>query len=202
MFTVSVFFIFHLYSVDDGNDLSIEDTMYYRVRVSYKGLIAWVPFLKWVTACELDLTYFPIDQQSCAVVLLNWMYGSTQVNFTLLPNKFGTAVDTSTSLHSNDWDLIHTSYGYDTRFQNVPVVYFSFTLQRVSTYFIINIIIPIVCLSILSIMVFKMPPEAGEKMGLSVTVLMSYSVILMIMSDNVPRSSRLPIISKLFILSI
>ena len=170
--------------------------MYYRVKVHSDGLVSWTPFLKWVTACDLDLTYFPIDQQVCAVVLLNWIYGSSLVNFTLLPNEFGTAVQTNTSLPSNDWDLIHTSYGYDTRFQGFPIVYFIFTLQRVSTYFIVNVIIPIICLSILSVMVFRMPAEAGEKMGLSVTVLMSYSVILMIMNDNVPRSSRLPIISK------
>ena len=170
--------------------------MYFRVRVGYTGEILWVPFLKSVTACDLDLTYFPLDQQSCDVVLINWMYGSTLINFTVQPTLNGYYVDTTGYIRSSGWDLISTSLGSNTTDDYIPIIYFSFVLQRVSTYFIFNVIIPTICLSVLSAMVFRMPPEAGEKMGLSVTVLMSYSVMLMIMSDNIPRSNKLPIISK------
>ena len=170
--------------------------MYFRLKVMYNGWILWVPFLKSVTTCELDLTYFPIDQQRCSISLTNWIYGSQLVNFTLVDNDIGPCLDTSTYLKSTDWDLIATSFGSNLLYDRFPVVWFELVLQRVSAYFILNIIIPTACLSVLSAMVFRMPPEAGEKMGLSVTVLMSYSVILMIMSDNVPRGSKLPIVSK------
>ena len=157
----------------------------------------WNPLLKWVTTCSLDLTYFPIDRQKCTVILMNWTYGSGLVNFTVVPSGTDGCVDTSNYQRSSDWNLISTSCSYDSSDNGqVPLVLYTFELQRVSIYFVLNIIIPTICLSILSVMVFRMPPEAGEKMGLSVTVLMSYSVILMIMSDNVPRSSKLPIISE------
>ena len=185
-----------LRSVENGNDLSIEDDMYFRVKVAYSGQIFWVPFLKSVTACDLDLTYFPMDQQSCDVILINWMYGFSLINFIIQPNINGYYVDTTGYIRSSGWDLISTSLGSNVTTDNIPFIYFNFVLQRVSTYFILNVIIPTVCLSVLSAMVFRMPPEAGEKMGLSVTVLMSYSVMLMIMSDNIPRSNKLPIISK------
>ena len=172
--------------------------MYFRVRVTFSGFIIWVPFLKSVTAYDLDLTYFPIDQQSCDVILINWMYGSSDVHF-IIPAILGNYVDTSSYIRSSGWDLISASAGSSTTNNTIPTIYFSFVLQRVSTYFIFNVIIPTVCLSILSAMVFRMPPKVGEKMGLSVTVLMSYSVMLMIMSDNIPRSSKLPIISKTWI---
>ena len=193
----SNFFVF-LHSIENGNDLSIDDDMYFRVRVTFSGFIIWVPFLKSVTAYDLDLTYFPIDQQSCDVILINWMYGSSDVHF-IIPAILGNYVDTSSYIRSSGWDLISASAGSSTTNNTIPTIYFSFVLQRVSTYFIFNVIIPTVCLSILSAMVFRMPPKVGEKMGLSVTVLMSYSVMLMIMSDNIPRSSKLPIISKTWI---
>jgi hypothetical protein len=79
---------------------------------------------------------------------------------------------------------------------NIPFVNFGFVLQRVPVYFIVNVVLPTLCLSVLSAMVFRLPPEAGEKMGLSVTVLMSYSVILMLINDNVPRSDKLPVMRK------
>ena len=185
--------------MDNGNDLSVDNDMYFRVRIFAFGTVAWMPFLRWVTACDLDLTYFPLDQQSCNVVLMRWMFNDTSVvNVTVIPNFNGSLVDTSDYIKSSGWDLITTGFRQYMSPGRTPLFEFNFVLQRVSTYYILNVIIPVVCLSVLSAMVFRMPAEAGEKMGLSVTVLMSYSVILMIMSDNVPRSSKLPIISKKF----
>ena len=191
-------------SVENGNDLSIDNDLDFRVKVRYDGWISWMPFLKLVTACSLDLTYFPLDKQTCSVVIINWMYGEAQVNFTIRrsPTENGSCTDTTNYMNSSDWEFVASDCGYVRSFSNVPIVWFGYTLRRVATYYVINIILPTICLSILSAMVFKMPPEAGEKMGLSVTVLMSYSVILMIMSDSVPRGNKLPIISKLIIIII
>ena len=69
----------------------------------YLDEIFRVPFLKWVTACDLDLTYFSIDQQTCNVILINWMYGSTLFNFTVLPTVNGYNVDTSSYMRSSGW---------------------------------------------------------------------------------------------------
>ena len=190
----TVFFIF--LSLDNGYDLSKGDDDYTRLMLYNTGWVDWMPFLKFVTSCTLDLTYFPVDRQTCFIVLLNDMYTSAKVNITLLPNSYNICVDTSDYCKSSGWDLVETSCSYDYSFPFVQLILLHFVLQRVSTYFIINIVIPTICLSILSIMVFWVPPEAGEKMGLSVTVLMSYSVILVIMSDNIPQGNSIPIISN------
>ena len=157
---LSSYFVVFLHSIENGNDLSIDDDMYF---VTFSGFIIWVPFLKSVTACDLDLTYFPMDQQSCDVILINWVYGSSDVHF-IIPAILVNYVDTSSYIRSSGWDLISASAGSSTTNNTIPTIYFSFVLQRVSTYFIFNVIIPTVCLSTLSAMVFRMPPEAGEKM--------------------------------------
>ncbi len=46
-------------------------------------------------------------------------------------------------------------------------------------------------------MVFLLPVEAGEKIGLSITVLLSFSFLLTVVQDATPENGEsLPIISK------
>ena len=181
--------------------MSVDDNFYFRTVLFYNGWVNWVPFIKSVTSCNLDLTYFPIDQQACFVVFQNLLYAATvppgtNLTWQVTSPFLSSVIDTSVCHNSSDWDLIATHYGTDLTFKPITMIYFGFVLRRVSTYFVMNVLLPTICLSFLSAMVFRMPSEAGEKIGLSVTVLMSYSVFLMIMADNVPRSNKLPIISK------
>ena len=181
--------------------MSLNNDMYFRVALFYNGWVNWVPFIKSVTSCNLDLTYFPIDQQTCFVVFQNLLYAATippGTNLIWQPMMLplSAVIDISAYHCSSDWTLIATNYSTSFSFKPITMIYFGFVLRRVSTYFVMNVFLPTICLSFLSAMVFRMPSEAGEKMGLSVTVLMSYSVFLMIMADNVPRSNKLPIISK------
>ncbi len=185
------------YSVVDGNDVSLDTNNFnYRVNIFFFGLVVWSPFFTWVTSCELDVQYFPFDEQACSVQFMHWVYTPQYVNYTLVTGNNVATVDTSAIQNSSDWDLVSTSSGIYNALSAYPLVYFKLTLRRVPYYFIFNIILPTVCLSALSSLVFLVPPEAGEKIGLTVTLLMSYSVILLMMADNVPRSSTLPIVSK------
>ena len=44
-------------------------------------------------------------------------------------------------------------------------------------------------LSVLNIMVFLLPPETGNRIGFTLTLLLALTVFLTIMSDNIPKSS-------------
>ena len=42
----------------------------------------------------------------------------------------------------------------------------------------------------LTIFVFKLPPELGERIEISLTVLLAYAVYLTLISENIPRMSK------------
>ena len=70
-------------------------------------------------------------------------------------------------------------------------------LERKSQYTIINVLIPIILLSIMDLLVFWLPPESGEKVSLGITVLLSFSVFLLVVDERLPRTSdTVPILSK------
>lgn len=70
-------------------------------------------------------------------------------------------------------------------------------MRRKYLFYITNIIAPCVMLSVLVTLVFYLPPEAGEKISLGITILLSFTVFLLLIAESIPkRSDSVPIISK------
>ena len=61
------------------------------------------------------------------------------------------------------------------------------SMERNPTFYVLYLIIPSVLMALVSVMVFLLPPESGERVGLSITVLLSYTVFLLMASETVPR---------------
>ena len=64
-------------------------------------------------------------------------------------------------------------------------------------YYILNILCPCIWLNILSLLAFCLPPDAGEKITLGITVLLSYSVFMLLVAESMPPTSEfVPLIGK------
>ncbi len=70
-------------------------------------------------------------------------------------------------------------------------------MERKSLYSVVNILLPVVLMSLIDLLVFILPPESGEKISLGITVLLAYSVFMLVISETLPRNSdSTPIMSK------
>ncbi|KAL3311285.1 Neuronal acetylcholine receptor subunit alpha-3 [Cichlidogyrus casuarinus] len=73
------------------------------------------------------------------------------------------------------------------------------TLQRRSLYYIFNLIIPCMIITVMALMVFTLPPDAGEKISLGVTTLLSLTMFLQMVADKLPQTSEsIPLIGVYF----
>ena len=61
------------------------------------------------------------------------------------------------------------------------------TLKRMPGYFILNVLAPIVLLSLLTPLVFALP--VANRVGFTITLFLSFTVCLTLLSDNMPKSS-------------
>ena len=68
-------------------------------------------------------------------------------------------------------------------------VLFTLYLARRSTFYLMNIILPCTLLSVLMLLVFCVPPDAGEKISVGISVLLAFTVFLLMLADSVPRTS-------------
>ena len=69
-------------------------------------------------------------------------------------------------------------------------IHYIFNLRRPPLYHILNTLLPVILMASLSIFVFKLPPESGERIEMSLTVLLAYAVYLTLISDDIPRTSK------------
>ena len=71
-----------VYSADRGDEgfVSLNES---RVTVSHDGHVRWIVPLIVHSACAVDVTYFPFDEQRCFVRFGSWIYDEKQVNLSL-----------------------------------------------------------------------------------------------------------------------
>ena len=78
------------------------------------------------------------------------------------------------------------------------MIAFALSFTRLRPFYVINLIMPAMILSICMILTFLLPTECGERLGYSMTILLSYTVLLTITADMMPTTSQeTPYISML-----
>ncbi len=138
------------------------------------------------------MTYFPFDDQICYLKFGSWAYSGLDVD---LINR-SAEVDLSNYIKSGEWDLKTVTIK---RFVKVysccpdepfPDVKFHIHIRRRILYFVMNILFPCILLSAISVMTFWLPPDSGEKITLSITVLLAFSVFMLLIAENIPATSE------------
>ena len=73
---------------------------------------------------------------------------------------------------------------------SVPTVQFTFKIRRFSKFAVVNVLIPIIALTVLNLFAFFIPPASGEKLSYCITVLLALAVFLSIVADHLPGNSN------------
>ena len=60
----------------DGN---FEVTLSTKATVYHNGLVEWKPPAIYKSSCEIDVEYFPFDEQTCVLKFGSWTYDGFQV---------------------------------------------------------------------------------------------------------------------------
>lgn len=112
-------------------------------------------------------------------------------------------VDLKNYATSGEWELIEVKVVRNEVFyaccpQPFPDVTFTVILRRRTLYYLFNIIFPCLWLTILSLLGFWLPPDSGEKITLGITVLLAFSVFMLLIAENMPATSEfVPLIGRL-----
>jgi len=77
-----------------------------------------------------------------------------------------------------------------------PMVIFQLRLRRKTLFYTVNLIIPCVLISFVTVSVFILPADAGEKITLSISILLALVVFLLLISKILPPSLTVPLISQ------
>ncbi|KAK3602107.1 hypothetical protein CHS0354_030456 [Potamilus streckersoni] len=156
-----------------------------RVRYYANGFSLYSPGDVFKTTCSVDVTFYPFDTQSCKIMLIPW--GSLPNEITIIASS--DVVFQTFFSENGEWEVLSTSVVTD---ETVifPFIQFNIKMKRRPTFFLVNVILPIIFLGLLNILVFLLPAESGERISFAITVLLSIAVFLTLVGDNLPKTSK------------
>lgn len=74
---------------------------------------------------------------------------------------------------------------------------FNITMRRKTLFYTVNLIIPCMGISFLTVLVFYLPSDSGEKVSLSISILLSLTVFFLLLAEIIPPTSLVvPLLGK------
>ncbi|KAK6298460.1 hypothetical protein J4Q44_G00315150 [Coregonus suidteri] len=182
-----------LYENADGR---FEGSLMTKAIVKSNGRITWTPPASYKSACTMDVTFFPFDRQNCSMKFGSWTYDGNMVDMILLDDY----VDRKDFFDNGEWEILNATGARGNRrdgMYSFPFITYSFILKRLPLFYTLFLIIPCLGLSFLTVLVFYLPSDEGEKLSLSTSVLVSLTVFLLVIEEIIPSSSKvIPLIGE------
>ena len=160
----------------------------HKVQVNSNGDNTWLNPVVFQKICELDVSYFPFDDQECKLKFGSWAFDATKVITKALAN---TSSSNSYYIENGEWELLsietkENKLKYQCCENPFSDVTIQIRLRRQAKNHTLTLILPCALLSSLVVLGFILPPESGERIGLSITVLLSVTVFQQLTSQIMP----------------
>lgn len=169
-----------------------------KAHLFYTGQVQWVPPAIYKSSCSIDVTFFPFDQQNCKMKFGSWTYDKAKIDLERIENT----VDLKDYWESGEWAIVNAVGTYNTKkydccHEIYPDITYFFIIRRLPLFYTINLIIPCLLISCLTVLVFYLPSDCGEKITLCISVLLSLTVFLLLITEIIPSTSLvIPLIGE------
>ncbi|XP_077735634.1 5-hydroxytryptamine receptor 3E-like [Canis aureus] len=171
--------------------------------VSNEGRIRYKKPMKVTSICNLDIFYFPFDQQNCTLTFSSFLY--TVENMLLgMEKEVWEIADTSRDIVQThgEWELLGINKATPKMSLGTSLydqIMFYVAIRRRPRLYIINLLVPSGFLIAIDALSFYLPAESGNRVPFKITLLLGYKVFLLMMNDLLPTSGT-PLISVYFAL--
>lgn len=192
-----------LYNNADGD---YQITTRSKAQIRYDGIVKWSPPMIYKSYCSIDIQYYPFDKQNCSLKFGTWTYHGLLVNLQFLTNNESVILERGWDLEdytpSIEWEILNLrAIRHEKVYACCVEVYldltFTCTIQRKPLFYIVNLIVPCVNISVLAVLVFLLPSDSKKKITLSISILVALLVFYLLLIDLIPPTSLvIPLLGK------
>ncbi|XP_070541549.1 acetylcholine receptor subunit alpha-like [Ptychodera flava] len=161
--------------------------------VYYYGEVWMVPPAKLVSPCSIDVTYFPFDHQTCPMSFGPWDFDANMIVLSPVLNY----VPKENYIQNVEWTFdnqstVNAFLDVDEccPLEAYSVIEFSLHIKRRPLFYMLNIVIPCIAFSFLTVFTFYMPSQSGEKITISISILISLSIFSLLVAEIMPATSE------------
>ncbi|KAI8440072.1 hypothetical protein MSG28_001495 [Choristoneura fumiferana] len=138
--------------------------------------------------CPMELRSFPMDRQSCPLILGSYAYSNQQLVYQWQNSE---SVNFVPGMTLSQFDLIsfpYRNFTFTRREGEFSVLQVSFNLQRHTGYFLIQVYVPCILIVVLSWVSFWIHREAtSDRVGLGITTVLTLSTISLDSRTDLPK---------------
>ncbi|XP_056398715.1 5-hydroxytryptamine receptor 3A-like isoform X2 [Hyla sarda] len=173
------------------------------VYINNMGLVKYQKTHTGSSMCLFYIYFFPFDVHNCTLSFYSQLHSVEHINIFARRTAENMKRDIQKYFHQGEWILSYVNpiYKLETNHERkFALIVFHVIFKRFPMYYVVNLIIPSIFLMILDIIGFYLPNDSGERISFKTTLLLGYSVFLIIVLDILPASSHnTPIINTYFI---
>ncbi|XP_066477669.1 acetylcholine receptor subunit delta [Tiliqua scincoides] len=199
--------------LENNNDGQFQITYACNVLLSASGEVYWLPPAIFRSSCPINVNFFPFDWQNCTLRFRSLRYNAREITMELkAEQERGTAqrysvewiiIEPKDFTENGEWEIIHRPARKNID-PSVPPesnqhqdITFYLIIKRKPLFYIINIVTPCILIAFMTILVFYLPADSGEKVTLAISILLAQSVFLLLISQRLPPTSlAVPLIGK------
>ncbi|XP_034534691.1 5-hydroxytryptamine receptor 3C-like [Notolabrus celidotus] len=161
--------------------------------------------VKVVSSCNLDIYTFPFDIQNCTMTFNSYLHyamdieiilGKTAENITLNSKRVMTTM--------GEWELLEITtsqknFKGKNKADYIDEIAFHVRVRRRATLYVVNLLIPSCFLITVDLFSFMLPPKSVDRSSFKMTLILGYTVFLLIMNDLLPiTGDSIPLINVFF----
>ncbi|VBB33975.1 unnamed protein product [Acanthocheilonema viteae] len=194
-----------LYNNADGN---YQVSLSTKAKLSFNGTVEWTPPAIYKSMCQINVEWFPFDEQTCEMKFGSWTYGGLEVDLKHKDSDIerkvkeisvgvdgehietvwivDKGIDLSDYYPSVEWDILGVSgKRHEIRYPCCESPFIDLTyeihLRRKTLFYTVNLIFPIVGISFLAALVFYLPSDGGEKISFCISILISLTIFFLLL---------------------
>ncbi|KAL3253724.1 hypothetical protein MRX96_054503 [Rhipicephalus microplus] len=145
--------------------------------------------------------------ETCLMKFGSWTYDGFKVDLRHVDEVQNQSlveigVDLTEFYLSVEWDILevpavrHEKYYTCCEHPYIDIT-FNISMRRKTLFYTVNLIVPCMGISFLTVLVFYLPSDSGEKVALSISILLSLTVFFLLLAEIIPPASLVvPLLGK------
>ncbi|KRY38221.1 Acetylcholine receptor subunit alpha-type deg-3 [Trichinella spiralis] len=176
-------------SMNPSNVLSLDTA-----NVSDKAFVTFRYPAIYKFTCNMNILYFPFDQHSCTLTFGSWMFDTTGIDYYPMMED----VYMEDYIEHSEWSVIsfrayRDVQSYKCCIHPFSLIHADLVIRRKPLFTIVNLVIPTAIINFISMFGFFSPTtvtgERTEKVSLGITTLLAMSILLLMVSEEMPTTS-------------